>query len=108
MVVSGVVPALLGNFSDMRGRRPAYMVTITIYVAANIGLALQNSFPALLVLRMLQSAGSSGNSILLYSPRGFSPLMLQRLATISLGYGVISDIATRDERAKFIGYYLIG
>lgn len=64
MVVSGVVPALLGNFADMRGRRPAYMVTFTIYVAANIGLALQNSFPALLVLRMLQSAGSSGDFIL--------------------------------------------
>lgn len=63
MIVSGVVPALLGNFADILGRRPAYIVTFSIYLLANIALALQRSFPALLVLRMLQSAGSSGNSV---------------------------------------------
>lgn len=66
MIVSGVVPALLGNFADILGRRPAYIVTFSIYFLANIALALQRSFPALLILRMLQSAGSSGNAILIY------------------------------------------
>ena len=60
MVVSGIVPALLGNVADMLGRRPVYLSAFAAYIFANVGLALQRSFPALLVLRMLQSAGSSG------------------------------------------------
>lgn len=60
MVVSGVTPALLGNAADKIGRRPVYILALTLYLVANIGLALQNSFGALLALRMLQSAGSSG------------------------------------------------
>lgn len=60
MVVSGIAPTLIGNAADHLGRRPIYILALSIYLVANIGLALQNSFPALLVLRMLQSAGSSG------------------------------------------------
>ena len=60
MVVSAIVPALLGDVADRLGRRPVYIFALGIYFIANVGLALQNSFPALLVLRMLQSAGSSG------------------------------------------------
>lgn len=60
MAVSGVAPALIGTAADNLGRRPIYVLALTIYFVANIGLALQNSFAALLVLRMLQSAGSSG------------------------------------------------
>lgn len=60
MIVSGITPALVGGFADIVGRRPIYIVTFIIYVAANLGLALQRSYPALFVLRMLQSAGSSG------------------------------------------------
>lgn len=63
MVVSGVFPAILGNVADLLGRRPVYLIAFLIYIVANIGLALQRSFPALLTLRMLQSAGSSGLSI---------------------------------------------
>lgn len=60
MVVSGIVPAILGSAADKIGRRPAYIVALCIYFTANIGLAVQNSYPALLVLRMVQSAGVSG------------------------------------------------
>lgn len=67
MVVSGVVPAILGNAADKIGRRPAYIVALCIYFTANIGLAMQNSYPALLVLRMVQSAGVSGQCLSLDS-----------------------------------------
>jgi hypothetical protein len=60
MIVSGIVPAIMGNLADTLGRRPVYMVVFSIYILANIGLAIQRSFPALFALRMLQSAGSSG------------------------------------------------
>lgn len=61
MVVSGVTPAIVGDLADKVGRRPVYIFTFLIYVAANLGLALQRSYPASLVLRMVQSAGSSGS-----------------------------------------------
>ena len=62
MIVSGVTPAIIGDLADMVGRRPVYIFTFIVYFAANIGLALQRSYPALLVLRMLQSVGGSGKS----------------------------------------------
>ena len=88
MVVSGVVPSLLGNAADQIGRRPIYIFAFIVYFIANVGLALQNSFPALLMLRMIQSAGSSG--------------------TIALGYGVVADIAPPSERGGYVGIVLCG
>ncbi|KAJ5101681.1 hypothetical protein NUU61_003903 [Penicillium alfredii] len=83
MILQGLAPSFMGTFADTGGRRPAYILAFTIYTAANIGLALQDSFAALLVLRCIQSAGSSG--------------------TVSFGYGVIADIATPAERGQYIG-----
>lgn len=60
MIVSGIAPAIVGDFADVVGRRPIYIITFSIYFAANVGLATQRSYPALLILRMVQSAGSSG------------------------------------------------
>ena len=62
MIVSGITPAVVGDLADMVGRRPVYLATFLVYFVANIGLALQKSYPGLLVLRMLQSAGGSGKS----------------------------------------------
>ncbi|KAL8808903.1 MAG: hypothetical protein Q9200_003907 [Gallowayella weberi] len=64
MVVSGIAPALIGDLADQAGRRPTYMITLVVYFCANIGIALQDSFVVLLLLRMLQSAGISGDDIL--------------------------------------------
>jgi multidrug resistance protein len=83
MILQGFAPTIMGNFGDTTGRRPAYIIAFTIYLASNIGLATQKSYAALLVLRCLQSAGSSG--------------------TVALGYGVISDICTPAERGKYLG-----
>ncbi|KAL4736005.1 major facilitator superfamily domain-containing protein [Aspergillus similis] len=83
MILQGIAPAFMGTLADACGRRPAYILAFAIYTAANIGLALQNSYPALMVLRCIQSAGSSG--------------------TVSFGYGVIADIATPAERGSYVG-----
>lgn len=60
LVVSGVAPSLLGDMADQTGRRPVSLVALNLYFAANVGLALQDSYAALLVLRCVQSAGASG------------------------------------------------
>lgn len=75
---------MTAGFSDGAGRRPAYIFCFVLYIAANIGLALQRNYAALLVLRCLQSAGSSG--------------------TVALCNGVVADLVTSAERGIYIGY----
>lgn len=84
MVFQGLSPTLFGDFGDKAGRRPAYILAFSIYLLANIGLALQRDYAALMVLRCVQSAGSSG--------------------TIALGYAVIADIASTAERGRYMGF----
>jgi MFS family permease len=55
-----------------------------IYIAANIGLAVQNTYAGLLLLRMLQSAGSSG--------------------TVALANALVSDLVTSAQRGSYISY----
>ena len=75
---------MVAGFSDGAGRRPGYIYCFIVYIASNIGLALQRNYAALLVLRCLQSAGSSG--------------------TVALCNGVIADLVTSAERGIYIGY----
>ncbi|OTA98285.1 hypothetical protein M426DRAFT_259339 [Hypoxylon sp. CI-4A] len=88
LILQGVAPSFLGNFADVYGRRPAYMICCVIYLAANIGLAVQDSYAALITLRCLQSCGSS--------------------ATVALGSAVSADLATRAQRGKYLGYAAMG
>ncbi|KAI6378421.1 hypothetical protein MCOR25_002288 [Pyricularia grisea] len=83
LVVAGIAPAVMGDFADQNGRRSAYMLMFTLVFCANIGLALQNSYPVLLVFRMLQSAGASGS--------------------YGASDGIITDITTTAERGSYVG-----
>lgn len=88
MIFQGLAPTIFGDLADMTGRRPTYFLGFVIYIAANIGLALQNSYAALFLLRCLQSSGSSG--------------------TIALGNGVVADIASSSERGTYMGFATAG
>ncbi|OLN81199.1 Quinidine resistance protein 2-like protein 3 [Colletotrichum chlorophyti] len=83
MVLQAISPTIFGDFGDMAGRRPAFLVAFSIYLVANVGLALQRNYAALLVLRMLQSGGSSG--------------------AIALGFAMVADISVSSERGKYLG-----
>ena len=61
--VSGIAPSILGDLADQSGRRPVCLIAFTLYFSANLGLALQNSYTALVALRCLQSAGASSRSL---------------------------------------------
>ena len=63
LVISGLAPSITGSCADTYGRRPALVVALLIYVASNVVLAVQTSFVALFLLRMVQSAGISGGSL---------------------------------------------
>lgn len=83
MVMQAIAPPLVGDLGDTAGRKPAFIICISIYVIANLCLALQHNYAALLVLRVLQSAGSSG--------------------TLALCFAVIADISVSAERGKYMG-----
>lgn len=83
LIMSGIFPSIVGNAADTLGRRPVFIVTLAIYVAANVGLALQSSFGLLFFLRMVQSAGISGS--------------------YSVTYGVLGDLFTPSERGGYSG-----
>ncbi len=59
IVIQGLAPTFVGSISDKNGRRPAFLLCFVLYLGANIGLALQKNYAALMVLRCLQASGSS-------------------------------------------------
>ncbi|KDN66119.1 putative conserved hypothetical protein [Colletotrichum sublineola] len=84
IVMEGLTPAFSAQISDTCGRRPVYIVCLVIFLGSNIGLAIQNSYTALLVLRLVQAAGSSGAQ--------------------SLGNAVAADVAPPAERGAYVSY----
>ncbi|KAJ9249688.1 hypothetical protein DTO195F2_8425 [Paecilomyces variotii] len=88
MIFQGLAPAIFGGFADSAGRRPAYIICFIVYIAANIGLALQRNYVALIILRCLQSTGSS--------------------STVALANAIVADVVTTAERGVYIGYASAG
>ncbi|KAK0264544.1 hypothetical protein LTR35_017348 [Friedmanniomyces endolithicus] len=88
LIMQGLAPMMIAGFSDKAGRRPAYLICFTIYIIANLALALQDSYIALLLLRMLQSAGSTG--------------------TVALAQGLVGDCITSSERGQYVAWASAG
>ncbi|KIE03091.1 Major facilitator superfamily domain, general substrate transporter, partial [Metarhizium majus ARSEF 297] len=72
----------LGEINLTIGQRPVYALTFSIYLGANVGLALQHNYAAPIALRALQSTGSS--------------------ATVAIGSAVVANLATAAERGGYI------
>ena len=90
LAMQGCSPMIWGPLSDRYGRRPVFLVCLLILVGSSLGLALcpASAFWLLLLFRALQAGGCA--------------------STISLGAGVIGDIATVDERGGFFGMFNLG
>ncbi|POS78996.1 hypothetical protein DHEL01_v202599 [Diaporthe helianthi] len=82
MAVATVAPMLIGDAADVLGRRPIYVLSLGIYVIANVAIASSKTFYSLLGLRILQALAISG--------------------TFSVAYGVITDIASPAERGSYV------
>ncbi|KAF1797118.1 major facilitator superfamily domain-containing protein [Mucor lusitanicus] len=88
MVFQGISPSFWGSIADLWGRRPVFIATFFTYIAACIGLACSRNYVTLLILRMLQSFGSS--------------------SAIAVGAGTIGDISTPSERGGYMGILSMG
>ncbi|KAK9466147.1 major facilitator superfamily domain-containing protein [Lipomyces arxii] len=82
-IMQGFTPTLWSSLADSLGRRPVYLMTYTICLAANIAISVTESFGSLVVLRMLQATGSA--------------------ASVSIGLGTVADIIDRDRRGTYLG-----
>ena len=75
---------VVAGFSDNAGRRPVYIACFILYLGANLALAMQKNYIALLILRCFQSAGSS--------------------AMVALCQGIVADVATAADRGTYVAY----
>lgn len=85
IIFQALSPAIFGPLSDTLGRRPVYLLTLSLYVIGNLGLSLnESSYGALLGLRALQSLGAS--------------------AAFAVSYGVVADVCVPSERGRMLGF----
>ncbi|KAH6658569.1 major facilitator superfamily domain-containing protein [Truncatella angustata] len=85
LIIQGISPVIWGSFADALGRRPIYIASFSVYILANIALSFSPNFIVLIVFRGLQAAGSA--------------------STVSIGNGVIQDIAPPAKRGSYISFY---
>ena len=97
MAVATIAPTLVGDAADVLGRRPVYMIALSLYIGANIAIVLANRYSALLGLRVLQALAISG-MLLIPIPDS----LLTSSGTFSIAYGVITDVASPAERGSFV------
>ncbi|KAL8952528.1 MAG: hypothetical protein Q9222_001558 [Ikaeria aurantiellina] len=84
IIFQALSPLLFATASDTFGRRPIYLITFSIYTFASLGLALnRTSYAGLLVLRAVQSLGAS--------------------AVLAIAYGVVADLCVPSERGAMQG-----
>lgn len=89
MAVLAVAPLFWASWADYGGRKPLYLVSLLIYMAANILLAvLPASLAALFILRIVQGFGAA--------------------SVLSLGSGTVADIIPPKGRASAMSLVLLG
>ncbi|KAK1688132.1 major facilitator superfamily transporter [Colletotrichum godetiae] len=82
-------PLFWASFADWKGRRPLYIISLSIYIVANILLAaVPANYGALVFLRIVQAFGSA--------------------AVVSMGAGTVADVTPPKERAFAMSIFLLG
>lgn len=84
IIFQALAPLFLASISDHFGRRPIYIATFALFSVASLGLALnKSSYAALIVLRAVQSLGAS--------------------AVLSVNYGTVADVCVPAKRGEMLG-----
>ncbi|MCW3158029.1 MDR family MFS transporter [Micropruina sonneratiae] len=86
LIAATVTTPLYGKLSDQFGRRPLFIVSITIFVLGSLLSSFATSMLGLAAFRAFQGLGAGG--------------------LMSLPLAIIGDILAPRERAKYQGYFL--
>lgn len=86
LITSTVSTPLYGKLSDIFGRRPLYVIAISIFLAGSIYSGFVQSMGELAVARGIQGLGAGG--------------------LMSLGLAIIGDIVPLKDRGKYQGYFM--
>jgi len=86
LITSTIATPLYGKLSDLYGRRPFYLLAITIFVIGSTLCTLSTSMYELAGYRAIQGLGAGG--------------------LMSLAFAIIGDIVPPRERARYQGYFL--
>lgn len=86
LITSTIATPLYGKLSDMYGRRPFFLFSISIFVVGSLLCSFANSMYVLAAFRAVQGIGAGG--------------------LMSLAMAIVGDIVAPRERAKYQGYFL--
>jgi EmrB/QacA subfamily drug resistance transporter len=86
LITATITTPLYGKFSDIYGRKPLFVVAITIFIIGSALCSLADSMFQLAIYRAIQGVGAGG------------------LFTLALA--IIGDIVPPRERAKYQGYFI--
>src|ERR1041385_7253817 len=87
LIANTAVSALYGKLSDIRGRRVALLIAISMYMVGSLVCALAPNMFVLILGRVLHGLGGGGLT--------------------STGMVVLGDIAAPKERGKYYGYFSV-
>ncbi|OCF32300.1 hypothetical protein I316_05968 [Kwoniella heveanensis BCC8398] len=90
LVFQALTPSIWGSAGDCYGRRPVFIACLSVYLLSCVGTALcpTSAYWLLMLMRVLQATGGS--------------------ALIAVGTGVVADIATPQERGRYLGLFNLG
>ncbi|TFK69510.1 MFS general substrate transporter [Pluteus cervinus] len=86
-LLQGVIPILWSTISEVRGRKVVYIISLTLFTAGSIAVALSRSISLLVGFRCMQAIGSS--------------------AVITIGAATLADMFEPAERGLKMGIYYI-
>ena len=86
LITSTVSTPLYGKLSDLYGRKPFFLLAITIFITGSAACAFSTSMYMLAAFRAYQGLGAGG--------------------LFSLALAIIGDIVSPRDRAKYQGYFL--
>jgi EmrB/QacA subfamily drug resistance transporter len=86
LITSTIATPLYGKLSDIYGRRPFFLIAISLFVAGSIMCTFATSMYMLAAFRAFQGLGAGG--------------------LFSLALAILADIVPPRQRAKYQGYFL--
>lgn len=93
---SGIASLVPGSLADRYGRRPILLVAMALYIGFALACAFAPDFDSLLILRILQAAGSAGLMVIpsaIVRDRFSGDRMARMTSTISMVFMIVPIMA---------------